>query len=42
MITGRKLIREEIEQIWTIDRSEIIENVYYYEQGDVGTQARAL
>ena len=33
MITTRGLLREEIEQIWGIDRSEVIENVYYFEQG---------
>ena len=31
MITIRELMREEIEQIWDIDRSEVIENVYYFE-----------
>ncbi len=31
MITGRELTREEIGQIWDIDRSEIIENIYYPE-----------
>ena len=35
MITGRQLLREEIEQVWTIDRSEVIDNVYYFEQGTV-------
>ena len=34
-MTARELIREEIEQIWTIDRSEVIDNVYYYEDGDL-------
>jgi predicted N-acetyltransferase YhbS len=33
MITTRELLREEIEQIWGIDRSEMIKNVYYYENG---------
>lgn len=33
MITFRNLSRAEIPQIWTIDRSEIIENIYYYENG---------
>jgi predicted N-acetyltransferase YhbS len=27
------LLREEIEQVWTIDRSEVIENIYYFEHG---------
>ncbi len=35
MMTARELIREEIEQIWTIDRSEVIDNVYYYEDGEL-------
>ena len=33
MITGRDLLREEIGLIWGIDRREVIENVYYSEQG---------
>jgi predicted N-acetyltransferase YhbS len=33
MITGRELLREEIGQVWEIDRSEIIENIYYPENG---------
>ena len=33
MITGRDLSREEIGLIWEIDRSEIIENIYYPEKG---------
>jgi GNAT superfamily N-acetyltransferase len=31
MISGRNLSKDEIEEIWTIDRSEVIEAVYYYE-----------
>lgn len=31
--TGRKLLREEIDRIWTIDRREVIENIYYYGEG---------
>jgi predicted N-acetyltransferase YhbS len=31
MISGRNLSRDEIEQIWSIDRSEVIEAVYYFE-----------
>ena len=33
MITGRELLREEIEQVWNIDRSEVIDNVYHLESG---------
>jgi predicted N-acetyltransferase YhbS len=33
MITERTLQREEVELVWTIDRSEVIENLYYYENG---------
>src|SRR5260370_40098850 len=33
MITGRKLLREEIKQVWNIDRSEVIENIYHLENG---------
>ena len=33
MITTRELLREEIEGIWGIDRSEVIENIYYFENG---------
>ena len=29
----RELVREEIESVWSIDRSEIIENVYYLQDG---------
>ena len=31
MITGRTLRREEIELVWRIDRSEVIENLYFFE-----------
>jgi predicted N-acetyltransferase YhbS len=31
MITFRELTREEIEQVWTIDRREVVENVYHLE-----------
>lgn len=30
---GRELLREEIEQVWNIDRSEVIENIYRIENG---------
>lgn len=31
MITGRELLRDEVERVWEIDRSEVIENIYYPE-----------
>jgi len=33
MISGRELSRDEIDLIWTIDRSEVIQNVYHYQDG---------
>lgn len=33
MIDGRELTRDEIKDIWTIDRSELIEAIYYLENG---------
>lgn len=33
MITGRNLLRGEIEQVWSIDRSEVIDNIYRFENG---------
>jgi predicted N-acetyltransferase YhbS len=33
VIAGRELLREEIEQVWNIDRSEVIENIYLFENG---------
>ena len=33
MINGRELSRDEIKEIWTIDRSEVIEAVYYFQHG---------
>ena len=33
MITGRELHREEVAQVWKIDRSEVIDNVYHLENG---------
>jgi predicted N-acetyltransferase YhbS len=33
VITGRDLLREEIERVWNIDRSEVIDNVYHLENG---------
>jgi predicted N-acetyltransferase YhbS len=32
-ITGRELLREEVKRVWDIDRSEVIENIYYLENG---------
>ena len=31
--TGRQLLRDEIEQLWTIDRKEVIDAVYHLENG---------
>jgi len=31
----REIERDEIEQIWTIDRREVIENVYYLRDGEL-------
>ena len=33
MITRRELLREEIERVWNIDRSEVIDNIYHSENG---------
>lgn len=33
MITGRQLLRAEIEQVWSIDRSEVIDHIYHFERG---------
>ncbi len=33
MITGRQLLLEEVEEVWTIDRREVIEHVYHFEDG---------
>src|SRR5271168_2936394 len=33
VIAGRKLLREEIELVWNIDRSEVIDNIYRFESG---------
>jgi predicted N-acetyltransferase YhbS len=33
VITRRNLLREEIEQVWNIDRSEVIDNIYRFENG---------
>src|SRR5262245_30185701 len=33
MITSRLLAREEIQKVWSIDRSEVVENVYRFTNG---------
>jgi len=33
MIRGRTLTRDEVEKVWTIDRREVIDAVYYLENG---------
>jgi predicted N-acetyltransferase YhbS len=33
MLTARELTREEVSRLWDIDRREIIDNVYYVENG---------
>jgi predicted N-acetyltransferase YhbS len=33
MLTGRLLVREEICHLWDIDRREVIDNIYYWENG---------
>ncbi len=33
MMSGRLLAREEIEEVWTLDRSELIDNIYCFENG---------
>jgi len=35
MITIRELLRDEIAQIWDIDRREVIDYIYYYENGSL-------
>jgi predicted N-acetyltransferase YhbS len=35
VIAGRELLREEIEQVWNIDRSEVIDNVYHFDNGSL-------
>jgi predicted N-acetyltransferase YhbS len=32
-VTIRELTREEIEKVWDIDRSEVVENIYYVRDG---------
>lgn len=38
-MTGRELLRQEIEQVWKIDRSEVIDNVYRLENGALALRA---
>ncbi len=33
MIEGRELTRSEILGLWSLDRAEVIDNIYYYENG---------
>jgi len=33
MISGRTLTRDEIQEVWTIDRREVVNAVYYLENG---------
>lgn len=33
MISGREMLRSQVEQVWQIDRREVIHNVYYLENG---------
>lgn len=35
MLTGRPLAREEISQLWDLDRREVIDNIYYLEHGSL-------
>jgi predicted N-acetyltransferase YhbS len=34
-VTIRELQREEVDRIWSIDRSEVIDNVYHHEDGQL-------
>ena len=42
MITGRDLLREEIDLIWRIDRREVIEHVYFSELGGLDAKTGIL
>jgi len=33
LITGRELLRQEIGRVWNIDRSEVVDNIYHFENG---------
>ena len=39
MITGRELSVDEVDLVWTIDRREVIENLYYHENGGLVLKA---
>ncbi len=39
---GRKLLREEIEHVWNIDRSEMIDNLYRFENGTLVLRPRHI
>jgi GNAT superfamily N-acetyltransferase len=39
MVSGRELLREEIETVWSIDRSEVIDAVYHFENGTLVLKA---
>jgi predicted N-acetyltransferase YhbS len=39
MIDGRLLTRDEIPLVWTIDRSEVIDTIYYFEAGRLQRRA---
>jgi predicted N-acetyltransferase YhbS len=42
VITGRDLLREEIPQVWKIDRREVVENVYHLEHGALVMRPRHI
>lgn len=42
MISGRPLAREEIETLWSIDRSEVIEHVYRLDRGGLVLEPRRI
>jgi GNAT superfamily N-acetyltransferase len=35
MVTGRELARDGILGLWSIDRAEVIDSIYYYENGEL-------
>lgn len=35
MINGRKLKRDEVKDVWSIDRREVINDVYHFENGTI-------
>src|SRR5258708_2081964 len=42
VIAGRTLLREEIKQVWNIDRSEVIDNIYHLENGTLVLRAQHI